>query len=131
MENLKHKISWLAQIIASIILAQTLFFKFSGAPESIALFSKLGIEPYGRYFAGIFELITIILLLSNKYAWLGALIGIGMMAGAILAHITLIGYESNGDGGLLFFLAIITFLACCTIAYIKKSDLIARFYLFL
>lgn len=121
-------ISWTAQIVAAIILAQTLFFKFTAAPESVAIFTKLGVEPFGRYFAGMMELITVILLLIPRKAWIGAILGIGTMAGAIMAHLTVIGIESNGDGGYLFFLALITLTCCLIVAYIRKSDILARFY---
>ncbi|MEA5457970.1 hypothetical protein VB796_02930 [Arcicella sp. LKC2W] len=121
-------ISWTAQIIASFILGQTLFFKFSGAAESMALFTKLGIEPFGRYAAGTMELITVILLLNARRAWLGAIFGIGTMSGAILAHLTILGIESEYDGGYLFFLALITLTCCLTVAYIRKSDILAKFY---
>jgi uncharacterized membrane protein YphA (DoxX/SURF4 family) len=121
-------VSWTAQIVAAIILAQTLFFKFTAAPESVAIFTKLGVEPFGRYFAGIMELITVVLLLIPRKAWIGAILGIGTMAGAIMAHLTVIGIESNGDGGYLFFLALITLICCITVAYIRKSDILARFY---
>jgi uncharacterized membrane protein YphA (DoxX/SURF4 family) len=129
MKNYKLEyISWTAQIIAAIILIQTLFFKFTAAPESVALFTKLDVEPYGRIGAGIMELITVILLLIPRKAWLGAIFGIMTMAGAIMAHLTVIGIESNGDGGYLFLLALITLTCCLTVAYIRKSDIFARFY---
>jgi uncharacterized membrane protein YphA (DoxX/SURF4 family) len=129
MRNQKLEyISWAAQLIAAIILAQTLFFKFTAAPESVALFTKLGVEPYGRIGAGIMELITVILLLIPRKAWLGAIFGIMTMGGAIMAHLTVIGIESNGDGGYLFFLALTTLTCCLTVAYIRKSDIFARFY---
>lgn len=129
MKNHKLEyISWAAQIIASIILAQTLFFKFTAAPESVALFTKLGFEPFGRYFAGIMELITVILLLIPRKAWIGAIFGIMTMGGAIMAHLTVLGIESNGDGGYLFSLALLTLTCCLTVAYIRKSDIFARFY---
>lgn len=121
-------ISWAAQIIADIILGQTLFFKFTATPESVALFTKLGVEPFGRYIAGIMELITVVLLLIPRKAWLGAIFGIMTMGGAIMAHLTVIGIESNHDGGYLFFLALITLTCCLTVAYIKKSDILTRFY---
>jgi hypothetical protein len=128
---MKHQqiyISWAAQIIAALILAQTLFFKFSGAEESVALFTKLGIEPFGRYGAGVMELATVILLLNARRAWMGAILGIGTMSGAILAHLTILGIESAGDGGYLFCLALITLTCCLTVAYIRKSDILAKFY---
>lgn len=121
-------ISWIAQVIAAIILSQTLFFKFSGAAESVALFTKLGVEPFGRYGAGIMELITVILLLMPRTAWLGAILGIMTMGGAIMAHLTVIGIESSGDGGYLFFLALITLTCCLIVAYIRKSDILTRFH---
>jgi uncharacterized membrane protein YphA (DoxX/SURF4 family) len=129
MKNHKLEyLSWAAQIIAAIILAQTLFFKFTAAPESVALFTKLGVEPFGRIGAGVMELITVILLLTPRKAWIGAIFGIMTMGGAIMAHLTVIGIESNGDGGELFFLALITLTCCLTVAYIRKSDIFARFY---
>jgi uncharacterized membrane protein YphA (DoxX/SURF4 family) len=121
-------LSWAAQIISAIILAQTLFFKFTAAPESVALFTKLGVEPFGRIGAGVMELITVILLLTPRKAWIGAIFGIMTMGGAIMAHLTVIGIESDGDGGELFFLALITLTCCLTVAYIRKSDIFARFY---
>jgi uncharacterized membrane protein YphA (DoxX/SURF4 family) len=129
MKNHKLEyLSWVAQIISAIILAQTLFFKFTAAPESVALFTKLGVEPFGRIGAGVMELITVILLLIPRKAWIGAIFGIMMMGGAIMAHLTVIGIESNGDGGELFCLALITLTCCLTVAYISKSDIFARFY---
>lgn len=128
MKKQQIYISWTAQIVAAIILGQTLFFKFSGAAESVALFTKLGVEPFGRYGAGVMELITVVLLLNVRWAWMGAILGIGTMSGAILAHLTVLGLESAGDGGYLFFLALITLTCCLTVAYIRKSDILAKFY---
>jgi hypothetical protein len=131
MKNNLIKISWVAQILAAIILSQTLFFKFTGAMESVSIFTKLGVEPFGRYAAGIMELITVILLLTNKTAWIGALLGMGTMAGAIMAHLIILGIESGNDGGLLFYLAVTTLICCGIVAYIRKSDLLVKFHLFL
>ena len=98
--------------MAAIILLQTLLFKFTVAEESIYIFSKLGIEPYGRIGSGIIELIAGVLLLTSRFNWLGAMIGLGTMAGAIVSHLTLLGIDVLGDGGQLFGLAIITFVCC-------------------
>jgi uncharacterized membrane protein YphA (DoxX/SURF4 family) len=123
-------ISRVARIVAAIILAQTLFFKFTGASESVALFTKLGVEPYGRIITGALELFTVILLLIPRRAWLGAILGVMIMGGAIMSHVMVLGIESQGDGGYLFLLAIIT-LTCCftvvTIAYIQKRDSLFSF----
>ncbi len=122
MKNQQNVISWVAQIVAAVILAQTLFFKFSGAMESVDLFTKLGVEPFGRYAAGTMELVTVILLLIPKKAWLGATLGVFVMIGAIFSHLLVLGIESEGDGGYLFILAIITLICCLTVLYIHKRD---------
>lgn len=130
MTSQANKISWATQIIAAIILGQTLFFKFSGAPESIALFTKLGVEPFGRYAAGITELSIVLLLLIPRTAWIGAVMGIGVMISAIGLHLTILGIESGNDGGYLFILACITLICCLTVAYLHKGAIFAYLYKF-
>ena len=125
------KISLLAlRIIAAIILLQTLYFKFTGQPESVELFTKLGVEPWGRIGTGIIELITGILLLIPATVFIGAFLGIGLMAGAIVSHITVIGIVSQGDGGQLFMLAIIVLICCLLIAFFYKQQGILLFQRF-
>jgi putative oxidoreductase len=99
-------ISWICRITAAVIMLQTLFFKFTGAPESIYIFTKVHMEPWGRYGTGTVELIASILLMSSCRCWLGALLALGVMAGAIFSHLTLLGIVVQNDGGLLFGLAI-------------------------
>ena len=117
--KMKNIISWTAQIVAAIILLQTLWFKFTGAEESVYIFSKLGVEPYGRIGSGVIELIAGILLLTPRYIWLGALIGLGTMAGAVVSHLTVLGIDVLGDGGQLFGLAIITFVSCGVVLFLN------------
>lgn len=114
MIKLKLIIIWAARIVAAIIMIQTLYFKFSGAEESVYIFSTIGIEPWGRIGTGILELIASVLILINTTAWIGALLGLGLMGGAILTHLTILGIEVKGDGGYLFVLAIIV-SACCVL----------------
>ena len=104
-------VSWLVRLTAAVILLQTLFFKFTGAPESVYIFTKVGMEPWGRYGSGAAELIAAILLLSSCHCWLGALLALGVMAGAIVSHLTVLGIVVQDDGGLLFGLAL-TVAAC-------------------
>lgn len=106
--KIKNIISWALRALAAIILLQTLFFKFSGAEESIYIFTKVGLEPFGRYASGIVELIAGILLFTNRYA-IGAVLGLGTIAGAIFFHLTTLGIEVQGDGGYLFALALVVF----------------------
>ena len=98
--------SYVVRFLAAIILLQTLFFKFSGEPESVYIFTKVGLEPWGRYGSGAVELFAAILLMSSCYGWLGALIALGVMGGAILSHLTVLGIVVQDDGGLLFGLAL-------------------------
>lgn len=115
-----NQIAWVLRIAASVILLQTLYFKFSAAPESVYIFSALGMEPYGRIGSGIAELIVALLLLIPKTTWLGALGGCGVMIGAIFSHIFVLGVEVQGDGGFLFALALITFVCCLVLLYLDR-----------
>lgn len=112
---------WIVKLIAVIILLQTLYFKFTGAEESIYIFTKLGIEPFGRIGSGMVELIASILILIPRTTLLGALIGAGTMLGAIFSHIFVLGIDVKNDGGELFILAIITLL-CCTILIMQNRN---------
>ncbi len=107
-------LSCVLRITAAIILLQTLFFKFTGAPESVYIFTKVGAEPWGRIGSGVVELIAAILILTPRFTWLGSLLAIGVMAGAILSHVTVLGIEVRSDKGLLFALALIVFV-CSTV----------------
>lgn len=116
----------IVRTIAAVILAQTLFFKFTAAPESVYIFSTLGVEPWGRIAAGLMELMAVILLLGNRTAWLGALLAMGLMFGAIGAHLTRLGIEVQDDKGLLFGLAC-TVLAAST--FIAAGSPVVRGYM--
>ena len=104
--SLKIIFYWVARILAAIIMLQTLYFKFSGATESVYIFTVVGMEPWGRIGVGVMELIASALILISATAWLGAGLALGLMAGAIGMHLTLLGIEVQGDGGYLFFLAL-------------------------
>ncbi|MBK8427937.1 MAG: DoxX family protein [Lewinellaceae bacterium] len=116
-------ISWVLRIIAAVILAQTLFFKFSGAEESKYIFSTLGLEPAGRIGSGIAELVAVVLLLMTRTAALGGALGLGVISGAIMAHLTQLGIEIQGDGGLLFYLAIAVFVCCAGVVWLHREQL--------
>ena len=107
----------LARIFIAVFLLQTLYYKFTGHADSIHIFSSLGAEPVGRIGSGIVELIASILLLIPKTVWIGALMAMGTMAGAIMAHVFVIGIEVNGDNGSLFYAAVGIFFLCLIILY--------------
>jgi putative oxidoreductase len=114
-------ISWVTAIVAAIIMVQTLCFKFYGTSESIYIFTKIGLEPLGRFGTGIAELIASILIIIPAKWWLGALLGIGLMSGALFFHFTTLGIQVMNDSGLLFGLAIIAF-ACCVICILLEKQ---------
>jgi uncharacterized membrane protein YphA (DoxX/SURF4 family) len=115
--------SWVLQIAAAAILFQTLFFKFTGAEESVYIFSTLGAEPWGRIGSGIIELVTVVLLLIPATASIGALLAVGVACGAILSHLTRLGIVVKDDGGLLFGLALTVFGASLAIVILRRHEL--------
>jgi uncharacterized membrane protein YphA (DoxX/SURF4 family) len=115
-------LSWSCRAVAALILLQTLFFKFTGAPESVYIFTKVGAEPWGRIGSGVIELIAAILLLTPRFPWAGALLAMGVMAGAIVSHLTLLGIEVMGDKGLLFALALIVFSASAVVLFLHRAQ---------
>lgn len=120
--NLSKISSWILRIVAAVILLQTLYFKFTAHPESVELFSKLGVEPWGRIGTGVLELITGVLLLIPATSFIGGFLGMGLMFGAIASHLFVIGIESKGDGGQLFMLAIVVLICSIFIQVIHRNE---------
>ena len=118
-----RRVSWLCQIIAAGILGQTLYFKFSGAPESVYIFTTLGAEPVGRIASGVLEAVAVLLLLNPRTPALGAGLSIALMVGAIGAHLTRLGIEVQGDGGTLFGLAVTVAIASAIVLGIRRREL--------
>lgn len=116
---MKNKISWVLQIVAAIIMLQTLYFKFSGAEESIYIFSAIGMEPWGRYFTGAMELVAGVFLLTRKWNFIGGILGVGLMAGAIFFHLTVLGIAVQGDGGYLFALAVVVLVSSALVTLLN------------
>ncbi|WP_062053096.1 DoxX family membrane protein [Aquimarina longa] len=119
---MKKIIPLLLRIIIAIILIQTLRYKFIAHPDSVYIFTKVGIEPYGRIVTGIIELIAGILILIPKTAWIGAMLTLSIIGGAIMMHLTKIGIEINNDGGILFITAVTTFILSAIILWIRRRE---------
>lgn len=117
--------SWICQVIAAVILLQTLFFKFTGAAESVYIFTTLGMEPWGRIGTGVVELVAAGLLLTPRTAALGALVSAGVIAGAIFGHLSKLGITipAVDDHGELFALAVVTFVASLVVLFLRRADL--------
>jgi len=118
------RIERISSVIAAIILLQTLYFKFTAAPESVYIFSQLGLEPYGRIGTGTLELMIALMLLFRRSSLIGAILGLGVITGAIFSHIFVLGIEVQDDGGLLFGLAILVFILCLVTIFMQKDKLI-------
>jgi len=120
---MKYYFERITSLLAAILFLQTLFYKFTAAQESVYIFSEIGVEPFGRIGAGVFELITAILLVFRKTSFFGAILGLGVISGAIVTHIFIIGVKVLDDGGLLFGLAIVVFILCLITVILQKEKL--------
>ncbi len=123
--NTKNIISWSLRLTVSIILLQTLYFKFTAHPDSVHIFSELGVEPWGRIGLGVIELITVLLILLPKTKVIGMAISLGIILGALFSHILVLGVNVKNDGGGLFTLAIIVLIASTLFLIIHKNELIS------
>ena len=117
--------SWTLQLIAAVILFQTLFFKFSGAKESIYIFSTVGMEPWGRIGSGVVELIASIMLVIPATVTVGAIIALVTISGAIFFHLTKLGIAlpAVNDRGELFALAVVVFVVSLAILFIRRTEI--------
>ena len=122
--NISRVLFIVARLLAALIMLQTLYFKFTGAEESIYIFSTVGMEPWGRYLVGVSELIASVLLLGAGTAVFGGVIAIGLMLGAVGMHLTILGIEVQGDGGYLFILALVVLLCSVYVVFYKKESLL-------
>lgn len=113
---------WILRILSAVILLQTLYFKFSGAEESVYIFSTVGVEPWGRIGTGIVEAIASVLLLIPRTTPVEAMLGLGVMSGALFFHLTRLGIEVRGDHGQLFVYALLVFVSCLILlgSYIRN-----------
>jgi uncharacterized membrane protein YphA (DoxX/SURF4 family) len=123
MTPTKKIVYWVLRLLAVAIMLQTLFFKFSGAPESVYIFSTLGIEPWGRIGTGLLELVASLLILIPATTALGSLLGAGLMAGALLSHLTKLGIAVQDDHGQLFLYACLVFVSCLILLYTHRRQL--------
>lgn len=114
---------WVLKTIAAVIMLQTLYFKFTAAPESIYVFSTIGMEPWGRIGTGVMELIASVLILLPATAVYGAAMGLALMSGALFFHITRLGIEVQNDKGLLFAYALIVWICCATLLLVQRHRL--------
>jgi putative oxidoreductase len=118
-------VSWILQLVAAVILFQTLFFKFTGAKESVYIFSSLGIEPWGRIGSGVVELIASVMLVIPATVALGAVLSLGVISGAIFSHLTKLGIAlpAVDDRGELFALAVAVFICSAAVLFLHRREI--------
>jgi len=116
-------VSWILQLLTSLILIQTLYFQLIGAEEYIYVFETVGLEPWGRYFSAIAELVAGIFLLIPRTVWMGALMALVIITFAIFFHITSLGLEVLNDGGSMFYLANTVFLSSTVILILRRQQI--------
>jgi hypothetical protein len=116
-------LSWILQLTVAGILLQTLFFKFTGAEESVYIFTAVHAEPWGRIGSGVVELIAALLLLVPATVSLGAILTMGVLAGALLTHLTILGLVVMDDGGVLFALALVGFIGSAIVLVLRRADI--------
>lgn len=128
--TLKNILIWALRLIAAGIMLQTLYFKFTAHPQSVALFTTIGLEPYGRIGIGVMELIASLLILIPRTTSIGAILAAGLISGALFFHLTTLGIEVDGDS-VLFIYALITFIAALILIAFNAQKLLAMFRLIL
>lgn len=125
--HLRPRLAWMdliARGLVVIIFSQTLYFKFSAAPESVFIFSALAAEPVGRLAIGVFEGFAVLLLVANRTAAFGAILSVFLMLGAVACHVLFLGVEVQHDNGLLFALALIAILAAIIVLTLRARSFI-------
>ena len=149
MSWLKRHGHWLLTLYVALVFIQSLFFKFTGSPETVYIFqgkldpwaASLGFgglfAPGGLFSAkvvGSFELIASVLLLAGAamsaqraVQVLGAAMGLSVISGAIFFHlytplgVAVVNADGSSDGGELFALACGVWLACAALLWLRRG----------
>lgn len=120
---MNKNILFVLRLIVAVILLQTLYYKFGAHEDSVYIFTTLGLEPHGRIGIGVMELIASMLILWKRTIWAGALLTVGLMAGAIFSHLTQLGIEVKGDGGQLFYMAVATWVLSLVVLWSERKQI--------
>mgnify|MGYP002783759875 CR=1 FL=1 len=126
--KMKTTINWILRLTVAIILLQTLYFKFLAHPDSVYIFSELGVEPWGRIGLGIIELITAVLIFIPKTELIGMINSLLIIIGAIGAHILFIGIDIKNDNGGLFTLALIILVCCICYLILNRNRIMEQIF---
>lgn len=124
-------LTYALSLFIAVVFVQSLFFKFTGAEESLFIFQTIEdwsgltfFEPGMRWVVGLSELVAAILLFVPGVQVVGAVMAIGIMTGAIFFHLfTPLGIEVFGDGGTLFFLACGVWLSALVLIVLRRQQI--------
>lgn len=116
-------ISWLFQIVAAMILAKAAYGKFLALESSVYVFNALDMGASSRILIGVIESISTILLLTSTLPHLGALLGFGVMLGAIIAHGSVLGLQVNNDNGMMVMMMSSVIVSTMIVMYIRRRRL--------
>ena len=114
---------WVCQVIAAAVMVAAGFIKLQGGPVDIFIFEKLGMEPFGRYLITVLEFTAGILLVWPSFSVLGALLSVGTMIGASIAHATVLGFSVQGDGGMHVGLLVLVFVTSGVVLWARRRSL--------
>jgi hypothetical protein len=149
MNFLKKHGHWILTLFIAFVFIQSLFFKFSGSPETVYIFegkldpwaASLGFKgvfaPGGIFSAkvvGVAELLASLLVLAGAFIAsqrlvqvAGAALGFGVISGAIFFHlftplgIAVVNTDGSSDGGELFMLACGVWVSCALLLWIRRD----------
>jgi uncharacterized membrane protein YphA (DoxX/SURF4 family) len=87
---------WVLQIAAAGMFLFVGFLKLSGNPQLVGLFEAIGLGQWFRYLTGTLEVAGAFLLLIPRTSGLGALMLAGVMVGAVVTHLFIVGGSPLG-----------------------------------
>lgn len=120
---MNQRLLWIPRLAIAGVLGATVPAKLSGAEEAVALFTDLGVEPWGRIALGLMEALLVVgILLPKTYVTAAALV-VGVLGGALMSHLTLLGIEVSDDGGTMFGMAVVGFASGAVITWMRRREL--------
>lgn len=119
--NVNALLNWILRLVPAIIVGRAALMKFTGAAGAVALFTELGMEPNGRILIGLLEMGGVLVLLTPRISAWGAVLCLGVLTGAIIAHVTVLGFD--GAQGTLFVMAIVAITCLLALLYRLREQI--------
>ena len=113
-------LSWILALVPAAIIGRQLYFKIAATEDAIALFTALDMEPGGRILIALVELVCVILLLIPRLSIYGAILCLGTMIGAFIAHATVIGFD--GKLLILFVMGVVAAIFSSLVIYLRRQQ---------